>query len=333
MTQKKATIYDVAKIAGVSPSTVSRYLNRTSYIAKDKVDAIEKAIYESGFKPKERKAQPKTKRNMKIGVVAPSFDTPYVSRILFGMEQKMHNHSYDIIIETTNWEVERESLEMKDLIDRNVDGLIIVGGELNENEIVEIVGKTPTLLMCRRGKGLLPLINVDNEMGGYIATNHLVQQGHRKILHVAGYDYNIDGQQRYNGYLRSLESAGIAIDDAMVIEGGFESKLSYDNTLKAIQQGIAFSAIFAANDLSAFGVIQALHQKGLRVPEDISVIGFDDLPISEYFIPRLTTVRQPFAEMGEIAIRYLLDLLSGNIPQYDIPPVEVVTRKSTMDLK
>ncbi|AYV23174.1 substrate-binding domain-containing protein [Vibrio mediterranei] len=329
MKEKKATIYDVARKAGVSPSTVSRYLNRTTFIAKDKVDTIEKAIFDLGFKPKGRKAQPKTKRNMKIGVVAPSFDTPYVSRILYGMDRRMRNHSYDIIIETTNWEQSRERHELQDLVSRQVDGIIVVGGDLAEEDIAALTGKIPTLLMCRRGKGILPLINVDNEMGGYLATNHLVQLGHKKIMHLTGPSGNIDSENRIAGYLRSLKNAGLVAEPGMVIDGHFESRNAFQNLTTALKGGAKPTAIFAANDHSAFGVIQALHQYGLRVPDDVSVIGFDDLPIDEYYIPRLTTVRQPFAEMGEIGVRYLLDLISGNKPNYDIPPVQVIIRDST----
>lgn len=329
MKQKKTTIYDVAKLASVSPSTVSRYLNRTSFIAKDKVDAIERAIFELGFKPKERKAQPKTKRNMKIGVVAPSFDTPYVSRILSGMDRTMRHHSYDIIIETTNWEENRERHELKDLIAREVDGLIVIGGELDEQEVAAIAKNVPTLLMCRRGKGFLPLIDIDNEMGGYLATNHLIQLGHKRIVHVTGPNYNIEAQHRVNGFKRAMERAGLELEAGTLIEGNFESRIAFLNMRTAIRAGQVPTAIFAANDLSAFGVIQALHKHGLRVPEDVSVIGFDDLPIDEYYIPRLTTVRQPFTEMGEIGVKYLLDLISDNQPRYKIPPVQVVVREST----
>ncbi|MFA0441444.1 LacI family DNA-binding transcriptional regulator [Vibrio sp. 10N.222.51.C12] len=329
MSVQKATIYDVAKTAGVSASTVSRYLNRTSFIAKDKVDAIELAIFETGFKHKSRKAEPETKRNMTIGVIAPSFDTPYVSRILFGMDEKMHNHSYNIVIETTNWEVDRERDELKDLMRRQVDGVIIIGGELPERDIAAIMGKTPTLLMCRSGSGQLPMINVDNEIGAYLATNHLLQLGHTKIFHAMGARGNIETEQRLAGFKRAMNAAGLPCGEATWISGNFEPHEACQNTLEKIESGSSFTAVFAANDLSAFGVIQALHRKGYRVPEDVSVIGFDDLPIGEFFIPRLSTMRQPFAQMGEIAVRYMLDLISGNTPRYEVPPVSIVVRDST----
>ncbi|MCW8348310.1 substrate-binding domain-containing protein [Vibrio sp. ZSDZ65] len=332
MSAQKATIYDVAKWAGVSASTVSRYLNRTSFIAKDKVDAIELAIFETGFKHKSRKGEPDTKRNMTIGVIVPSFDAPYVSRILLGMDEQMHKHSYDLIIETTNWDIARERSELNDLVSRQVDGVIIIGGELVESEIAQVTADIPALLMCRSGSGLLPMINVDNEIGAYLATNHLLQLGHSKIFHAMGARGNIETEQRLAGFKRAMTAAGLPSGEPTWISANFEPDEACQRTIEKIESGAEFTAVFAANDLSAFGVIQALHRKGLRVPEDVSVIGFDDLPIGDFYIPRLSTMRQPFAQMGEIAIRYLLDLISGNRPDYDIPPVSIVVRDSTSSI-
>lgn len=334
--ESKVTLTEVAKRAGVSPSTVSRYLNRTSFIAKDKVRAIEEAMFESGFKSKPRKSQPITKRSMSIGVVAASFDSPHIARILKGMDSTVLNHSYQIIVETSHWNKARETEILKQFKQRNADAIVLIGSYLNDAELKTILGKTPVLLL---GSPVylaptdsitgIPQVLVDNELGGYLATNHLIQLGHTRILHLRGAIGNNDSDERVVGYKRSLEKAGIEVLDELIVEGEFKSEQSLEVVKETIEQGIEFTAIFASNDESAYGAIQALHQKGYSVPDDISLIGFDDLPFSSYLIPQLTTVKQPLEIMGSIAIRYALDLISGIKPNYQVPPVEVIVRNST----
>ncbi|MBW3696175.1 LacI family DNA-binding transcriptional regulator [Vibrio sp. T187] len=337
---KKVTIHDVAQRANVSPSTISRYLNRTSYIAKDKVDSIEKAIFDLGFKAKKRKSQPETKRTMTLGIVTASYDSPHITRILMGMDEMIHQHSYQLIVETTHWQPNREEAVLKQFINQNVDGIIVVGGYLSERAVKEITGKKPVLLFGspvflakKTSENLLPQLQVDNELGGYLATNHLLQLGHRRILHLHGTVGNIDAEERLQGYKRSLEMAGITVDEQLICAGNFEAKIAFKAMNEFLDKDINFTAIFCANDESAYGAIQAMHQRGISVPDDVSVIGFDDLPFSSFFIPRLTTVKQPFEEMGKIAIRQMLDLISENTGEYSVPPVELISRDSTKRLE
>lgn len=326
---KKSTIYDVATHAGVSPATVSRYLNRTSFISKDKVDKIEKAIFELGFRSRKRKNQPTTKRNMLIGVVAPSYDTTWVSAILDGMTGRMHSHSYDLMVETTQYKVERERLELQDFAQRGVDGLIVLGGYLSSKEVKQICGNTPVLFMSRDGEsGDIPVLNIDNELGGYLATTHLIQKGHRRIAHIHGPQRSLDARQRFEGYRRALKAAGIPYDSSLVGDGNYDQYGGFWQAQALKKKNADITAIFAANDLCAFGAMQALHQMGLNVPDDISVVGFDDVEMSDYFIPRLTTIRQPFIELGGIAINYILDVINGHQTDYELPAVTIVERDS-----
>ncbi|MBM7037237.1 LacI family DNA-binding transcriptional regulator [Vibrio ulleungensis] len=330
---KKATIYDVAKHASVSPATVSRYLNRTSFITKEKVDAIETAIFELGFRPRKRKNQPSTKRNMLIGVVAPSYDTSWVSAILEGMSSRMHCHSYDLIVETTQWKLERERMELQDYVQRKVDGIIVLGGFLSSVEVKQICGSIPVLFMSRDGEsGDIPVLNIDNELGGYLATNHLIQKGHRKIAHVCGPQRSLDARERLAGYKRALKSAGIAYDPELVGDGHYDQYGGFWQAQAIKKKRPDVTAMFVANDLCAFGAIQALHQMGIAVPKDVSVVGFDDVQMADYYIPRLTTIRQPFFEIGELAINYILDIIGGNDANYEVPAVSFFERESTRDL-
>lgn len=328
--QKKSTIYDVAQRANVSTATVSRYLNRTSFIATDKVAAIEKAIFELGFRPRERKNRPITQRNMRIGVVAPSYDTAWVSAILEGMSTRMRSHSYDLMVETTQAKVERERKELHDYIQRKVDGIIVMGGSLSSQEVMKICGTVPVLFVSRDGDtGRIPVLNIDNELGGYLATNHLIQRGHTKIAHICGTQNLLDARQRLAGYRRALVSAGIAYDSDLVVDGHNDQHGGLWQAQALIKKHPDITAMFASNDLCSFGAIQGLHQLGFQVPQDVSVVGFDDVHMADYFIPRLTTIHQPFFEIGELAINYILQTIDGHDASFEIPPVKFIERDST----
>lgn len=328
MGKKKATVYDVAKRANVSVSTVSRYLNRTSFIVKEKVDAIEKAMVEVNFIPKTTKSSAATKRNMVIGIISPTFDSPFFSQILGGVSSEAAHTSYKLEIEASNWDPNREKKIIKQLIAQKVDGIILLVPIIEIKEIEKLVGDTPVLFVARDGNGVYPSLLIDNQMGGYIATNHLIQLGHTDIVFVTGTEDSLDGAERLVGYKNSLAGAGIDFNSSLVIEGAYESQKAFDSMSKLIKQGQSFSAVFCANDTSAYGVIQALHQQGIRVPEQVSVIGFDDLSSSRFFIPRLTTIKQPLECLGQLSIKYMLDLISVNTPCYTVPPVTLIERDS-----
>lgn len=331
--QKKATIYDVAQHANVSTATVSRYLNRTSFIATEKVTAIEQAIFELGFRPRERKNRPVTQRNMRIGIVAPSYDTSWVSAILEGMSTRMHSHSYDLMVETTQGKVQRERTELHDYIQRKVDGIIVMGGSLSSTEVLNICGNIPVLFVSRDGDtGNIPVLNIDNELGGYLATNHLIQRGHTKIAHICGSQNLLDARQRLAGYRRALVSAGIPYNSDLVVDGHNDQNGGLWQAQALIKKHPDITGLFASNDLCAFGAMQGLHQLGYSVPNAVSVVGFDDVHMADYFIPRLTTIHQPFFEIGELAINYILEIIDGHKASFEIPPVRIIERDSTRRL-
>ncbi len=326
---KKTTVYDVAKHANVSVSSVSRYLNRTTYIAKPKIAAIERAMAELDFQPKVTKSSAASRRSMQLGVITPTFDSPFIGAIMGGLDMEISHSSYRLEIEVSKWTSTREQKILKQMIAQGVDGLILIVPSLDVQQIKSLVGDTPVIFVGRNGEGMFESLMVDNQLGGYIATNHLLQLGHRNIVHVQGYGDRIDAKQRLLGYQHSLEAAGIAFRPELVIEGAYKSQQAYDSTLQLIKRKQSFSAVFAANDDSAYGVIQALYQQGIRVPEQVSVIGFDDLPVSRFFIPRLTTIKQPLESLGQISIKSILDMISNNPTRYTIPPATLIKRDST----
>lgn len=324
------TVYDVAELAGVSPSTVSRFLNRTTFVAPDKSKLIESAISTLGYKPTTRQGAKVVTRSMTLGVLIQSAESPFSSEILLGMEKAVTSRGYNLMIATGYWNNEAETKAMDKLIAQKVDGIMTLTGTLSDEQVAHYANSKPIVAIGRSMEGKnVTSIKVDNSIGAYMATNHLIQQGHSRIVHLQGIVSHTDAQQRLEGYKRALKDAGISINEKLIRRGEFEMKDSFEAVTRLIKEKHQFTAIFAANDQSAFGAMQALYQHGLRVPEDVSVVGFDDLILSSYFIPPLTTVKQPLEGFGQAAVYTLLDLINGNKQAHRLPPVELKVRDST----
>ncbi len=329
---KKATsIYDVARLAQVSPSTVSRFLNRTTFVSDEKSKQIEKAIKSLGYKPNYQMNQGSNTRSMTIGVLVQHPESPYTSRVLNDMEKVLIAQGYSLVIATGHWQRTLESHALEYLAKSNVDGVIIVTGSLSEEQILEYARRIPVVAVGYSFTGEnVRTINVDNVLGGYMATLHLMQQGHVNIAHVKGLLNQPDAVARFVGYKKALQEAGVKVLPKLVKQGDFSSESGYQRTVELIESKVHFSALFAANDQTAYGAIKALHDHGIRVPEDVSVIGFDDLPTSQYFTPALTTMRQPIEEIGAVCAESILNLLSGEKHQVRLPPIDLVVRQSTI---
>ncbi|PMH43230.1 LacI family transcriptional regulator [Vibrio sp. 10N.286.49.B3] len=327
---KSPTVYDVAKLAGVSPSTVSRFLNRTTYVSDDKSQNIEHAIKTLGYKPNYSMQQGANRRSMTIGVLIQHPDSPYTSRILNDMEKTLIAQGYSLVIATGHWQKNLEVHALEYLAKSNVDGVIIVTGNITNEEITKYAKNIPVVAVGYNITGeKICSINIDNELGGYMATLHLLQQGHCNIAHIKGLSTQPDSGARFEGYKKALQEAGIKILPKLIKQGDFSSEVGYEKTIELIDSKVHFSALFAANDQTAYGAMKALRDRGYRVPEDVSVIGFDDLPTSEYMTPALTTLRQPIEEIGTMCSKSMMNLLNNENNETRIPPIELVVRGST----
>jgi len=330
-----ATVYDVAKIAGVSPATVSRFLNRTTFVSNEKSHRIEDAINNLDYKPVYQSINTGNRRSMTIGALVQHPDSPFTSQILNDMEKVLISQGYQLTIASGHWEKKLETHALASLKQQNVDGVIIVTGNLTNKQLVDFSKKIPVIAVGYNVKASqIRCINIDNELAGYMATLHLLQLGHTNIGHIKGLATQPDSLHRFDGYKRALKEAGLRPNQRLIKQGDFSSIMAYQKTLELLNDTKAkVSAIFAANDLSAYGVIKAIHDHGLKVPDDISVIGLDDLPTSRYFTPGLTTLRQPIEEIGTISAHSILNFLSGNRHEDRLPPIDLMVRQSTMFLK
>ncbi|EGA65771.1 LacI family DNA-binding transcriptional regulator [Vibrio brasiliensis] len=327
------SIYDVAKQAGVSPATVSRFLNRTTYVSDDKSFKIEQAIKALGYKPNYSMNQGYNTRSMTIGVLVQNPESPHTSRFLNDMEKVLNEQGYSLVIATGHWKNKLESHALEYLARSNVDGIIVVTGTLTEKQILDYSETMPVVAFGYDVIGKrVRSINIDNVLGGYMATLHLLQQGHLNIAHIKGLLNQPDAVARFVGYKKALQEAGIKVQTKLIKQGNFSSESGYQLTKELIESKKHFSAIFAANDQTAYGAIKALHDHGYRVPEDVSVVGFDDLPTSYYFTPALTTLRQPVEEIGVVCAESILNLLNGNKHEVRLPPMELIIRQSTKSI-
>ena len=216
------------------------------------------------------------------------------------------------------------------LLGRRVDGLIVVGGSIPDQELEKLKGRVPTLLVGREiSDWNEQCLYVDNEQAGYLATVHLIELGHRRIAHIAGLEDHQDAIRRKEGYLRALKEHGIERDDSLIIAGNFDATSGVLAIENLVQSNAVFTAIFAANDMTAMGARLALYRRGIRVPEDVSIIGFDDQDESAFSTPPLTTVKQPGRELGATAVESMINLIAGK--EYSVPQFSatITVREST----
>ncbi len=328
--KRKVTVHQVAKEAGVSASTVSRFLNQTTFVAEDKRKQILEAIRKTGYQTQATNSK-SSLGSRTIGVLVQNPESPHNTRILEDMEKVLFSYGYTILIAAGHWKLKNQLHGLEYLKKSGVDGVIVVMGNLREQHIQEYAKTIPVIAVGYRisGHNIHSLCN-DNTIGGYMATLHLLQKGHKRIAHIKGVQEQPDGVTRCDGYKRALTEAGLKIDPQLIKQGDFGSEMGYQKTIELIESRAPFTAIFAANDQTAYGAIKAIHDKGLRVPEDIAVIGFDDLATSRYFTPSLTTMRQPIEEIGATCAESMVRFLeAGKQLKPRLPPIELIVRQST----
>lgn len=324
-----STLHEVARIAGVSPSTVSRILNGTARVSDDKRKAVEAAIANLSYKPNLLAQGLKKGRAMTIGILTQDLASPFFTEALMGVEAALAGSGYAPLIVSGHWHADEEAERVELLMARRVDGIVILSGSLSDKQISRFAERLPIVATGRRiDTGQARGIALDQLEGARLATDYLLELGHRQIAFIAGLPEHDDARARLAGYRAALEAAGIAFNPALVVQGNFQESgglLAVNELLETRQR---FSAIFCANDQTAYGARLALYRRGIRVPDDISIIGFDDLPNSNYTTPPLTTVRQPVYEMGKQAARTVLQLLNGETPTLTQLPLELIMRES-----
>ncbi|WP_017594230.1 LacI family DNA-binding transcriptional regulator [Nocardiopsis potens] len=330
--ERMPVMADVARLAGVSHQTVSRVLNDHPNVRAETRERVLAAIGELGYRRNSSARALVTRRTGVIGVVA--FATTHYgpARTLTGIEHAARAAGYFVSVVTLN-EVTRSEVReaMEHLARQAVEGYVVIAPKRAVIEAMpEWAGGAPVVAVEGGEAPDLPVVCVDQRGGAHQATRHLLDLGHRTVAHIAGPRDWLEAEERVAGWRRALEEAGAPAAEPRY--GDWRPRSGYEIGRAMAAEGALPSAVFVANDQMALGVLRALAERGLRVPEDVGVVGFDDVPEAEFYSPPLTTVAQDFTEVGERAIRVLVDLLGGGgaagPPAREVVHAHMVVRSS-----
>jgi len=307
------TIKDIAKAAGVSPSTVSRALNDSPLIRESTKERIKRLAAELGYERNELARSLVKGRTRALGLLVPDITNPFFAEITKGVEDAARSRGYGVILCNTGDDPQRE-LDYGLLLRRKrVDGQIITSVALEDPFLPQLARtKTPFVLVSRISATVdAPYVIVDDEKGAELAAEHLLRLGHRKIACISGPEDVVPGKVRAEAFVRYLSSHGIKIPRTWVRHTEFTWDGGEQVAAEILRKKQRPTAIFAANDLIALGVLVAAHKGGIPVPDELSVIGFDDIAYASLPLIELTTVAQPAYEMGYMAAEWLMDVLEG----------------------
>jgi LacI family transcriptional regulator len=332
----RATLREVADRAGVHPATASRALNSStaSMVNATTAARIQKIAKELGYSPNPIARSLKTSRSSSIGLVIPDLTNPLFPPIVRGIEDVLRPVGYNAWIVNTDNSDDLEATAVESFRHRNVEGFVFATAHLHHPLLEEMAASgTPMVLINRRlASADIPSVTADDATGVALAMQHLVDLGHRQIVHLAGPQDLSTGVTRRRAFRENLEDRGlpneatrIQVCDAWSEEAGARA------TLAVLDSGVEFTAILAGNDLLALGAYDALAERGLHVPGDLSVIGFNDMPFMDKVSPPMTTVRIPHYEIGAEAARLLLEVLvdPSRHPRSLLLPLSLVVRSST----
>lgn len=323
------TIQDIAEAANVSKSTVSRVLNGTATVAADKKQAVLEATKRLGFQPNVVARSLARGRSMTIGVLTQLIGSPFYDTVAQGVIIGLRDSGYSPIFVDGQWQQNSEVEAIQALLGRRVDGLVLIGGGVAEKDIVELCGRTPAVVVARQLSAQQhTTIYMDNVDGGYRATKLLIENGHTRIAIIKGLAHHPDAIDRFTGYQKALQEAGIPLDASLVLEGDFSADSGVAGVERLLADDTRFTALVAANDMTAFGARLALYRKGIRVPREVSIVGFDDQMEATYSTPPLTTVRQPAREMGQQAAQAVAALIDGEQVTSQCVNGELIIRES-----
>jgi LacI family transcriptional regulator len=332
------TIKQVAEHAGVSVATVSRVINKTGFVSPDLEERVVEAMRLLNYQPSALARGLRAQRTQTIGVLIPQLDQPFFSALTYAIEQFMFTQDYRTLICSAEEIPEKETSYVDMLLRQRIDGAMIVPmGHSGENVQRLLERQVPVVMLDRDLPGLdgVHRVLVNNESGAYEAVRYLISQGHRRIGLVGSPEYSEPVNHRFRGARRALADAGIEIDQRLIINGDLKQfEMGSVAGRKLLRLEKPPTAIFALTDVMAVGVIHAALQLGLKLPQDCSVIGFDNIPLASYITPELTTVAQPIYELGETASRLLLDAMRETTPAQRVyMDTRLVLRQSVTSIK
>jgi len=309
----RKTIEHIAQLAKVSKATVSRVLNNSPKVTEETRERVMKIIKESGYYPSAMARRLTTNKAETIGLIIPSpqdktFGNPFYTEILRGFTHQAKIEGYDLLLFINEHQFNYSKL----FHDRRVDGLLLVGIKRDDKGIIRLSkNKFPYILTGKVDYKEANYVDAENRKGAYQAVSYLARFGHKRIAYIGGSFEFVFNQERFEGYLSALKDHNLEYGKELTMKSISTQESGYEAMRKILKSSSIPTAVFAANDLDAIGAMRAIKEKGLKIPEDIAIIGFDDIQLASYVDPPLTTIKQPIFEMGTTALNLLISIIEG----------------------
>jgi LacI family transcriptional regulator len=330
------TIREVAESAGVSYATVSHVINNTRLVSPETRERVLAAMAELNYRPNALARSLRQGKTNTIGLVLPDSANPFFAEISRCIEEETFKKGYSVFLCNTELDTQRELFYVDVLSKKQVDGIIFVAAGDQADSLDFLVSRNMPVVMIDRD---VPNVEVDavltdHRLGGYLATRHLLELGHTRIACIAGPSSITPSAERIIGYRKALEEAGLPYDEKLVLRGDYHAQSGMDITHTILRMDPRPTAIFALNDLMALGALRAAAESGCSVPSDLAVVGYDDLELSHFTNPPLTTIAQPKTEIGAQAVDLLVDRMSrkDRPPSRVVLPPELIVRRSTQTM-
>jgi len=323
---------DVAKRASVSTSTVSHVINSTRFVTPDLAERVRGTMAELGYQPNAVARSLRRKETLTLGMLVPDNANPFFAQMARAIEDICYEQGYSLIFSNSEGDAARELANADVLLSKRVDGLIFVAVGMGSQDLLPILESAAVVVVDRDLPGIdVDAVLVDNLSGGYQATEHLLNLGHRRIACITGPSETTPSADRVTGLREALRAAGLPVDESLIVRGDFQFASGFQGAQALLTRPDPPTAIFACNDLMAVGCIAAAAELGYRVPAELSIVGFDDTTLASYTTPPLTTVTQPISEVGRLATQLLIRRIQtpNSARERHVLPTGLVVRGST----
>ena len=333
-----ATIKDVAKLAGVSTTTVSHVINKTRFVAEETYKSVWNAIQELNYSPSAVARSLKVNTTKSIGMIITTSEAPYFAEIVLAVEEHCYRQGYSLFLCNTQNEPEKIQNHLDMLIKKRVDGVLVMCSEYTRDSLELFNGTNIPMVVMDWGKTDDKSDRIlDNSFeGGYLATRHLIDNGHKEIGVIAGHLHKTTAKERFDGFLKAMREADLPVYDEWIFEGDFEPEGGFEQMNNLLRLEKLPTAVFCFSDTIALGAIAALCEKNLSVPQDMSIIGYDNIHSSRFYSPPLTTVHQSKSRLGVKALNLLLERINADKALYRPQTIEfhpeLVLRRSVRNL-
>lgn len=333
-----ATIKDVAKLAGVSTTTVSHVINKTRFVAEDTSKAVWDAVSALNYSPSAVARSLKINTTKSIGMIITTSEAPYFAEIVLAVEDYCYREGYSLFLCNTQNDPEKIQNHLDMLIKKRVDGILVMCSEYTENSLALFNGTNVPMVVMDWGPndGKSDRIIDHSFDGGYLATRHLIENGHKDIAIIAGNLFKTTAKARFDGFVKAMNEANLLVRPEWICENDFEPEAGYESMNQLLRLAEKPTAVVCACDTIALGAISAIGEKGLSVPHDISVIGYDNIHSSRFYSPPLTTIHQSKTRLGTMALQVLLERIQDSEAPHQPKTLEfypeLVIRQSVRNL-